>query len=374
MLRYIIKSIMKLKILADANPVYSGRLTGVGYFTEQLLNSLSKQADIEGFAFNFKKRTHPKLGFGVQEKTNIPGKVLSYPRYLGIDVPLRTIFNTSRADIILGTNYLLPPTGRIPAVTTIHDMCFIDHPEWVQGRNAHILKKMLPKTLARVKGVITVSEFSASRLRDIYNYKGPVLVVNIPPRESSAGEKRPSLPTNIPKRFYLLVSTIEPRKNISTLLDAFELLPDELQRKYPLILAGKPGWDPEVLDRLYAKKNPNIYYLDYVSEEERNWLYKNALATIIPSHYEGFGMMALESLVAQTPCITSDIPALREILGKTGQYFQPDDKEELSKLMVQFTKAKFAEDVLAAQRKILSRYSWQDTAEDVINFCREITK
>lgn len=364
-----------MKILADANPIYSGQLTGVGYFTDELLSHLSKKVELMGFAFNFKASKDITTQFEVEEQIKLPGKFLSYPRYLRMDVPLRYFFNLNNADVVLGTNYLLPPTGKIPNIVAVHDLCFIDHPEWVQGRNAHILRTMLGKTLERSSGLITISEFSADRIRKIYDYKKPILVVAIPPKKSTAGSIKPKQfeDLNI-NDYFLFISTIEPRKNINTMLDAFESLPEKVQSKHSLILAGKPGWDLDVLQRLRSGANKNIHYLDYVTEAERNWLYRNALATIIPSHYEGFGMMTLESLDQGTPTITSDIPPQREILAEYGQYFSPTDMQELSKLMLKFTDITFKDRQLKAQQKVLDNYSWDDTASQVLKFANTIVE
>lgn len=362
-----------MKILADANPVYSGQLTGIGYFTDELLTHLHKLTELEGFAFNHRGKKTVGTSYPVQEQKVLPGKLLSYPRYAKIDVPLGTFFKLKGSRVVLGTNYILPPTGKIPNIVTVHDLCFIDHPQWVQSRNARILRTMLPKTINRSSGLITISEFSAQRIRQVYNYKKPILVVSIPPKKSRTGTVRPrGIDKVLPGSYYLFVSTIEPRKNVKTMLDAFESLPDDAQSKHPLILAGKPGWDPKTLLRLRSGSNKNIHYLDYVSEAERNWLYANAVATIIPSHYEGFGMMTLESLDAGTPAITSDIPPHREILGDKGEYFNPTDTNKLTKLLDSFTHSSYRAKAISAQSAVLKNYSWDKTANDVLKFIREV--
>lgn len=363
-----------MKVLIDANPVYSEHLTGVGYFTDELIKHLSGVCEVEGFAFNLNNSHSRTLGYKVQEQVVLPGKFLTLPRYLGIDLPLGIFFKIN-CDIVLGTNFLLPPTGKTKNVVMVHDLCFIDHPEWVQGRNAMILRKMLGKTISRSSGVIANSKFTADRIRDHYGYLKPILTISIPPKKSSAGTKNPFTDSlGMKKNFFLFISTVEPRKNIKTLLDAFESLPSNIQKKHPLILAGKPGWDVETLERLKNKTNENIIYLSYVSESERNWLYKNALATVIPSHYEGFGMMTLESLDVGTPVITSNIPPQKEILGKYGKYFNPKDVKNLANLLIEFTDIKKRNAIKVNQTKVIKNYSWDKTTHQVAGFCASIIK
>jgi alpha-1,3-rhamnosyl/mannosyltransferase len=364
-----------MKILVDANPLYGGPLTGIGYYTESLLEGLAKakNAEVSGFAFNLRGKKPSFGGVQIDEQKILPGKLLSYPRYAGLELPLELFFKTKGTDIVLGTNYLLPPILRhIPSIATIHDLCFFDHPEWVQSRNAHILKRLLPATIKRASGIITISKFSLSRIREAYSYTGPALVVDIPPKISMTKGQKPNGSQLEARNFFLFVGTIEPRKNLGLALDAFEALSEALQDKYPFVLAGKPGWDPEVLERLRSGKNKNIQYLDYVSESERTWLYQNATATIVPSHYEGFGMMTLESLILGTPTITSDIPPQREILGSSGQYFDTQDQSQLTTLLEKFTDQKYRDAAFKDQVKVLSRYSWDTVIAKITAFAESL--
>lgn len=359
-----------MKLLVDVNPIYQGKLTGVGYFTDELLKHLSTQAKLTGFAFNFRGQKDIKLSFPVLEQKILPGKMLTLPRYLGIDLPLSCFFKSSGVDAVLGTNFLIPPTKAKATLPVIYDLCFVDHPEWVQSRNRHILAKMLPNTLRRSAGAIVISNFTKERLIKIYNYKKPILVVGIPPKITTKASKPRSL--NDIKDFFLFIGTIEPRKNISTLLDSYEELPIKIQEDHKLVLAGKPGWDPIVLDRLRSSKNRNIIYLEYVTEAERNWLYSNAITTVNPSHYEGFGMPPLESVGLGAPTICSDIPAHREIFEDTGLYFKPTDKQTLLKELVKFTVPSFYKTTLAIQQRVLSRYSWDETSRQVMDFITQM--
>lgn len=361
-----------MRVLADVGPIYNGKLTGVGYFTDELLKHLSVHVELHGYAFNFGGKKHIKLDFPVDEQRLIPGKLLTYPRYLRIDVPLSMFFDTKDYDVVLGTNFLIPPCGKIATIPFIHDLSFIDHPEWSQSQNAFIHRTMLPGTLKRSVALITISNFSAQRIREIYDYKKPILVINIPPKKSLAKQTLPNSGELLPEKFFLFVGTIEPRKNLKTLIDAYTALPENTQAEYKLVLAGKPGWDAQIVERLKSGENKNLVYLDYVSEGERNWLYKNSIATILPSHYEGFGMTILEALDSGSPTITSDIPPHREILGSSGAYFDCLDTVTLTGLLTSFINPAIRKKALSDQSKILSDYSWKKTAKQVYDFLRDI--
>ena len=351
---------MNIIIHIDNEAGIVNKKTGIGYFTSELIYAIKKNSNYEIDEYV------------IGGKSKLLNKIYKISRHLGFELPLKLSVGLKNNDVVIGANYLIPKSAKTINIPVVYDLCFIDHPEWVQVRNAKILRLMLPKTLKRSEGIITISDFSASRIRELYNYEKPILVIGIPAKKSDAGLLVPNKIEN-KKNFFLFVSTIEPRKNVNTLLDAYETLPENIQEKHSLILAGKPGWDEKALRRLRLNSNKNIIYLEYVNEAEKNWLYKNALATVVPSHYEGFGMMTLESLDANTPVITSDIPPQREILGSSGQYFEPADILKLSGLMLDITDPKKREGVLVEQSKILKKYSWDKTAHEVVNFCEEIS-
>lgn len=364
-----------MKVLADVGPIYNGQLTGIGYFTDELLKYLSKKVELHGYAFNFCGMKHVKLGFPVVEQKLLPGKLLTYPRYFNIDLPLSMFFSIKDYDVVLGTNFLIPPCGKTATIPFIHDLSFIDHPEWSQGRNAHIHQVMLPRTLKRSSAVVTISEFSAQRIREIYNYEKPILVVGIPPKKSPIKSTQPNDSHIQSGKFFLFVGTIEPRKNINILLDAYSALSDDTQSGHKLVVAGKSGWDAEAVRRLKEATNKNIIYLDYVSEAERNWLYANSTATILPSHYEGFGMTILESLDSGSPVIASDIPPHREILGEDGIFFDHLDTRALTNILSNFTKLSYRDAAYSKQCKVLKNYSWQETTSKIHEFiCSIVSK
>jgi glycosyltransferase involved in cell wall biosynthesis len=361
-----------LKILEDIQPLVDTNTTGIGYFVQQLSLHLAEidDAELTGYSFG---RTKGPLDMSKYIRPTVLKKIINYSRYISIELPIELFFSTKNIEILLGTNYLIPSSlKQLPKIATIHDLCYVDHPEWVQGRNGYILRKMVPKTLKRASGIIAISDFTAERIRQVYGYKGPILVIDIPPKLSKEVATKPGGLSVENGKYFLFISTIEPRKNISTLLDAYEALPAEIQATYPLILAGKPGWDSEVLVRLTSGGNRNIRYIGYINESERNWLYANATATVVPSHYEGFGMMTLESLIAGAPVITSDIPPQREILGNSGTYFKPVDVEKLTELLIKYTDASFRSSTLKNQSVVLKNYSWQKTAECVFEFLQGV--
>lgn len=357
---------MPINVYIDQEAATSHTKTGVGYFTKGIIDGLSGQDSLRVSTYQIGGKRD-----GIYSKILL--KAYRLFRYAGIDLPLYLSCRTSKQDVVIGANYLIPPTSSDNTIPVIHDLCFIDHPEWVQPRNAFILRKMLKKTITRSAGVITISKFSASRIRAVYGYKKPILVVDIPPVSNVGGRKKPHQDI-IPNKFFLFVGTIEPRKNISTLLEAFESTPRHIQDTYKLVIAGKAGWDPEVLSRLKNGRLNNVIYLDYVSDENKNWLYKNATATIVPSHYEGFGMMTLESLVGGAPVITSEIPPLVEIMGTTGLYFKPSDSTKLSLLIGQMTSSEFRDKIYMKQQLVLDNYSWEKTTQSIESFIEEIAK
>jgi len=182
-----------------------------------------------------------------------------------------------------------------------------------------------------------VSEFTCREVVEYFNPKQPIDIV--PPGVGeeffnvSADEVvRCKEKFNLPHEFVLSVSTLEPRKNLARLVDAYEQLPEALREKYPLVLAGATGWHASPIEnslrRLVEKKQAII--LGYVEQPMLPALYAAATLTAYVSVYEGFGMPIVESMAAGTPVLTSNVTSMPEVSGKYAALVPPDNVAEIA--------------------------------------------
>jgi glycosyltransferase involved in cell wall biosynthesis len=168
--------------------------------------------------------------------------------------------------------------------------------------------------------------------------------------------------------YLLFFGTLEPRKNLVGLMQAYEKLPDDLRQKYTLVITGKKGWkDEEILVTLERLRRSGAHILQtgYVSDEDRAALFMNTALYLMPSHYEGFGMQLLEGMTYGCPMLVSDIPVLREVAGDAARYCATDP-DSIAKAITTLLSDKRAQQLLvAAGRKRLQYFSWDKVAQDV---------
>lgn len=353
-----------------------------------LFAELATSADYsyEGYYFNFLGRTQVKPLSGTVPKpiTTIPGKLLSLTRRLGFQLPLELFTSTRSCDVIMSTNYVsLPAIRKRTNVLFIYDLSFLDCPEYTQPANLKALRRFCPKSIQRADLIITISEFTRDRILHFFpDIQAGIVITPIPPIESSNDTK--ALPKNmeavgLKKDNYLLyVGTIEPRKNLLNLVEAYVQLPKTLRDKYALVLAGGNGWkNEETLARIesYQKSGEHIILTGYVSDDTKLALYQNARCFVMPSHYEGFGMPIFEAFQQGLPVAASDIPVFREIAKNGAAYFDKDDPSDIaSTLQKLLIDNGLRTKLIANGRKRLHAYSWDQNARLVSEALSRLVK
>jgi glycosyltransferase involved in cell wall biosynthesis len=214
------------------------------------------------------------------------------------------------------SNLVKRPPRHIRVTATIHDMTCWVAPELHNKANIRADRGFAENVLRKASGIITVSEHTRSdllRIIDIAPDKVRTIHPGVPAPYFEEGERQPPLHYGLRKPYILYVGTVEPRKNIETLLDAYESLPEVLRRECDFVVAGPVGWSAErIRARLEASE---ARYLGYVPEADMPTLTRGARLFVYPSLYEGFGFPVAQAMAAGVPVITSAVSSLPEIAG-----------------------------------------------------------
>jgi glycosyltransferase involved in cell wall biosynthesis len=291
------------------------------------------------------------------------------------------MLNRSGAALYHEPNFVLRPFDG-PTIATIHDLSVYLHPEHHPAERVDYMTRNLPDTFTRASRLVTVSEtvrremierlgIAPDRIVAIHNGVGP----DYHPRNDA--ELAPILaPFRLAPGGYLLaVGTLEPRKNLAGLLSAFEALPDALQRRFPLAVAGGGGWHNEDLverlDRLAARGL--VRRLGYVPAETLPALYAGARAFAFPSIYEGFGLPVLEAAASGVPVLSSAGSAMAEILGTEGVLVDPRDSPALAEGLRRLLE----DDSLQSRAQTAAadfgdRFSWRRCVERTVALYRKV--
>jgi len=172
--------------------------------------------------------------------------------------------------------------------------------------------------------------------------------------------------------YFLHVGTLQPRKNLDSLITAYERLPAQIRSNRQLVLVGKYGWAADALrTRLLAlRQQQRVCWIDYVSGEALHALYHGAGAFVFPSLAEGFGLPLLEALAAGLPVVASDLPVLREVAGEHARFVSPHSIDEIAHAMTSVDDPQNAVSASERQRHAL-RFSWHDCALATLAVYRE---
>lgn len=372
----------KLRVVFDASPLLVNK-TGVAYYTERLVTQLAeqypKELELVGFYYNFlgKRSTKhfpqaPNIRY--RPVRFIPSKIVYQLRRWGIELPLE-LLTKGRADFVLFPNFLgYPSLLHTPAAPVVHDLTYIDLPQYVSAKNRSDLQCFVPQQIKRSALVFTVSDFSKQRITEEYGLQPEKIIVTpIPPEKPQRYAQKRRMATlqktGITKPFILFLGTIEPRKNITTLIDAYAALPEATRNKYMLVIAGRIGWNCEQeITRLKQAMvdGLDVLHVGYVDDETKAILYQSAELFVTASTYEGFGMPVLEAMSYGIASAVSDIPVFREVAGNSAVYFDQTDPQSISKAMqgIISNPDKLARLKKAAIHRVAT-YDWASVARDV---------
>jgi alpha-1,3-rhamnosyl/mannosyltransferase len=228
--------------------------------------------------------------------------------------------------------------------------------------------RLIRRALDRGATVHVVSDFVGAEVRAEFGLP-PERIVRVYPglRPTEGGDPAAGRRLARADRYVLALGTVEPRKNLPTLVRAFDVAAGALADLH-LVVAGPDGWDRDAFKaaRAAARHGDRIRRLDYVSENDRRDLVAGAALFAYPSHYEGFGHPPLEAMAAGIPVVAGDAGALPEVLGDAALLVDPGDEAALAEALVAGLDDKTLRAALAARgRERVTRYSWERAADEL---------
>ncbi|PYV44515.1 MAG: hypothetical protein DMG06_06035 [Acidobacteria bacterium] len=297
------------------------------------------------------------------------------------------VINDCSLNIFWGTQNLLPRnlSKSLPAVITIHDC--VHQAGWgFSPSMAYNLvhRYYIPKAIRRSSKILTVSNFVADEIQRYYGVshgKLEVTPLGVSSHFSAQNIKTNEIPTildryQIHMPFILGVGTLEPRKNLKTLLQAFALLPVNLRRKFQLVLAGKSGWRSKELSRSLKGLPPDcrVVLPGYIAHEHLPGIYAAAEIFVFPSCYEGFGLPVLEAMAAGCPVIASSSSSLKELVSTAGISLDPcSPAEEWSNSICKVALSSELRNELKAKGLLRAQqYRWEKCAETTFEVLRGV--
>jgi alpha-1,3-rhamnosyl/mannosyltransferase len=380
-----------------------GKKTGVGHCAQQLLSQLRQcpELSVQGMpsdrwiAMERRIRTllsglrslkprgklsrwlHPFAAFGLF------GGVYGQMRYLRdrwLERTQQAMLFGDEFDLYHEPNFIPLPSSH-KTVTTLHDLSVLLHPEWHPKARVEWYERSFSQTLRQSDHLIAVSEFTrrqvqrhlyvpANRVTRVYNAARPEFQPLARKTVAEMLQKR-----GLPARYLLYVGTIEPRKNILRLMQAYCALPEPIRLSCPLLLVGQWGWNVASEQKYYEDEagHRGVCQIGYLADDLMPAIYNGARALVYPSLYEGFGLPPLEMLACGGAVLGSTAEAIAEVVGKQGELIAPENVDGWRTSMMRvIIDDDWHQQLRHGAQETARDFSWQRCAEETVAVYRRV--
>ncbi|MGQ0743424.1 MAG: glycosyltransferase family 4 protein [Acidimicrobiales bacterium] len=381
-----------MRIAFDATPLIGPR-TGIGWYTAELMAAVAGQApgdEVIGLPITWRRAGLAELGDNPPANLTVVGRFApARPLWwMWSRVPWPPLEWLVGCDVFHATNFLAPPTWRVPTVVTVHDVGFARHHTGVDPGVAR-MAALLPKVLDRASAIVAVSRFTADELSAwLPRVTDRIRVIPGGPRRrpsalthlamvggqgtgTGTGQGSPVPPGD---EFALVLGTLEPRKNVAFALDALAVLRAR-GVKLRLVLAGgtSPLLDVEALMAERDLGADAVIRTGYLADGEVAGLMADASLLVFPSLYEGFGMPLVEAMAAGLPVVAARAGATPETVADAAALVEPGDSAGLADAIEQVAfDETFRADLVARGTKRAAAFSWDHSARATLEVYRQV--
>ncbi len=299
-------------------------------------------------------------------------------------LPLALILNRGEVDVFFSPGHYAPRFCPNPLVISIMDLAFLRFPKQFKKDDLYQLKNWTERSVKQADHILTISEFTKKEIIHFYNYPADKITVTYPgTRKLKVKSENSKVKIQKAKileqykieknKYFLYIGTLQPRKNLIRLIEAFaRAINNETMKQFNnLVIVGKKGWlYQEIFEKVESLGlEKNVIFTGYVEEKEKNAFLENAFALILPSLYEGFGIPVLEAMQLGCPVIVSQNSSLPELVGKGGLYIDnPLSVDSIYKALLKMVKLdnKTRKELINRALKQAKKFSWPKVAKEIL--------
>lgn len=356
------------------------RMSGIErYVLELILNLQKKDKENEYVLFFNKDAAIPVI----PKQENVRTFISSFPtkhrllRLFWEHVFLSYEINKENIDIFHGPAFFVPlwKPKDCKYIITVHDITFVKYPKAFTWGTKLYYQFLFPRSLQLADMIITDSESTKKDIINNYNLreeKVKVVYLGISDvflqQQSKEKIKKVKQKYSLPEKYFLFTGVLSPRKNVETIISAFNLVKKEPKfSDYKLLIVGRKGWLYEGIFKKVESLhfNQEVLFIDYISEEDLPVVYSLAEIYLFPSLYEGFGLPILEAMVVGCPVITSNISSMPEVAGDAALLINPLNVEELVDAITKLLENPDLKKKLLEKGYLQAKhFSWEKTAEE----------
>ncbi len=381
-----------MNIAFDVLPLISENMSGIGYCQAGLVGEMVKSHPEDSYTFDyFSRKDHEvkrnRLAAFMQDNCSVNESHFSgfiYRSIMNIIPVPYSLFFGKKAELTHFFNYIVPPFVHGKKVVTIHDMVIRAFPETVRFRTKQLLLTGMKKSMKRADVIITDSEFSRSEIIKYYpQFADKIRVVYCGVNrekfyhiDDSERIEKTLKSLGIEGDYFLYLGTIEPRKNLGRLIEAYGILKKKYGEVPSLVMAGGKGW---LNSGIYSRVKElgledSVIFTKYIPDEDICPLMNGACAFVFPSVYEGFGMPPLEAMACGVPVVSSTEASLPEVVGDCAVKVDAYSPESIAEGMYRvWSDRELAADLAARGMKRAEEFTWHRFSERLHEIYRAVT-
>lgn len=358
----------------DGNEANISNKVGVGQYAFNVLTKLHQLDKENQYIIYLKDQPLPDLPPVTSNwQYRVFGPKKLWTRFA---LPFYLFFQAKKLDIFFSPSHYSPLFCPCPTIPTIHDLGYLKFQSQFTKKDLYQLINWTIQSIKKAKHIFTVSQFSKDEIIKTYSidpqkisiaYNG----VDEPPKINSKTQNNILSSYDLTSNnYFLYLGTLKPNKNIPFLIKSFALLlrSKNYDLTTKLVIAGKKGWLFEEIFETVKKEGieDKVVFTDFVNNDQKWTLYQNAIASVLPSTYEGFGIPAIESMKIGTPVIVSSIPPFKEVVQDSGLFIDPQNKDDLVKKMIEILDPKIRQKYSVLGKAQADKFTWESTAKSII--------
>lgn len=367
-----------MRIAVNARFLLANKLEGIGRFTFETLQRITRNHPEHEFIFLFDRPYSPEFIFApnVTPVVLFPQSRHPFLYYWFFNFSVTRALKKYKADLFLSTDGYLSLRTNVPQVAVMHDLAFIHFKEGINKLEEAYYNYFFPKYAHKAKRLVAVSNYTKQDIVTEFNINPNKIdvVYNAPSKgfvplnNDLQNEVREKFSAGLP--YFCYVGAMHPRKNVETLLEAFDAFKTSTQSNFKLVIVGRKAWQNEGIDRAYQnmKHQQDVIFTGRVSEADLYNITASAFAMVYIPFFEGFGLPIVEAMACDVPVITSNVTSMPEVADEAGILVSPIDANEVAQAMINLA----SDSNLYQQKKLASAkrkhdFSWDESADKLWN-------
>ena len=367
-----------MRIAVNARFLLANKLEGIGRFTFETLQRITRNHPEHEFIFLFDRPYSPEFVFApnVTPVVLFPQARHPFLYYWFFNFSVTRALKKYQADLFLSTDGYLSLRTDVPQVAVMHDLAFTHFKAGINKLEEAYYNYFFPKYAHKAKRLVAVSNYTKqdivtefhinpNKIDVVYNAPSKGFV---PLNNDLQNQTREQFSAGLP--YFCYVGAMHPRKNVETLLEAFDAFKSSTQSDFKLVIVGRKAWQNEGIERAYQnmKHQQDVIFTGRVSEADLYNLTASAFAMVYIPFFEGFGLPIVEAMACDVPVITSNVTSMPEVADEAGTLVSPIDAKEVARAMINLaTDSNLYQQKKLASAKRKHDFSWDESADKLWN-------